>query len=95
MSNYGDSFDQKYANWRCGKDYDGEVAAKVITDILMDPNEGSYGCFERLAAEYGAGNEEVRRTIDMVLENLTGYDMESILDKVTEKQMEEELEKDE
>lgn len=95
MSNYGDSFNQKYANWRCGKDYDGGVAAQVVADILMDPNEGTYGCFERLAAEYGAGNEEVRRTIDMVLENLTGYDMESILDKVTEKQMEEELEKDE
>lgn len=91
---YGDEFVLAYKGWQNSEFCNDEVPARIMAQVLTDPEIKTWDVFERLVKEYEDGSEEVRKTIDMVLHSLTGNDLPGIFEKILDDQKETDIDLD-
>lgn len=64
---------------------DTEDTADEMANLLMDPDWSTYKMFERIAQDYLAGNADVQKGIDQTMENVTGWSMKTIAQRLLDK----------
>lgn len=55
-----------------------EDSAALMSDLLMDPEWGTWKMFEGIASDYLNGNKDVREGINLAVSALTGWNFDSI-----------------
>ena len=64
---------------------DHEIAAEVMSELLMDDQWSTWKMFEGLAYDYLNGSVDVRKGIDLACSALTGWNLASIADQILER----------
>ena len=64
---------------------DPDISSEIMGELLTDPNWSTWKMFESLALDYRFGNADVRKGINLALSALTGFNMNSVAEKILSK----------
>ena len=67
---------------------DGVIAGEVMGELLMDADWSTDDMFYYLAEHYIAGSFDIRKGIDVACSILTGYHMDTIAQKILDREAE-------
>ncbi len=69
---------------RVTDEIDPDVTADVLTENLMDTENGTYKVFEKIASCYLNGSSEYRNGLDFCFTELTGWSLKTTAEKILE-----------
>ena len=69
---------------RALNELDPEITSDVLTENLMDPENGTWKVYETIAACYLNGSSEYRKGVDACFTQLTGWSLKTMTEKIFE-----------